>query len=116
VAIPIIREMNAFFRSLKKSAMTHAIRTEPNGVWIGRKKSSVFPCTIQFNKRYNLLISGIREPITTRLISCFIVFPVIQPMREWVSQSGILVPPFESTGLDAISPCPEKEVYDKGNC
>ena len=116
MAIPIVRGMNAFFMSSKKSVMMQAMRIAPNGVWIGRKKSCVIGWVIGLNRRYNLVMSGMSAPITRRLISCFVVFPVIHPMSEWVSQSGILFPPFEPPGLVVEFPCSEKEVEDEGDC
>ena len=61
------------------------------------------------------MISGMRAPTTSRLISCFVVFPVIHPTREWVSQSGMLGPPFELLGGGVESPCSEEEIYDEGD-
>lgn len=60
-------------------------------------------------------MSGMSAPITIRLISCFVVFPIIHPTRECVSQSGMFVPPFESPGGCVESPGSEKEVEGEGD-
>jgi hypothetical protein len=54
--------------------------------------------------------SGIREPMTTRAMSCFVVLPVIHPIKECVSQSGMLLPPFKATSVPVELPGSEKKI------
>ena len=53
--------------------------------------------------------------MTIRLMSWCMVFPVIHPTREWVSQSGIFFPPFESPGCVVEGPGSEEKIQCKGN-
>ena len=83
------------------------------GVWRGLKNWADSPCN-QMNNRSIFTRSGMSAPMTIRAMSCLVVFPVIHPTREWVSQSGILFPPFKPIGLCVESIGSEKQIQREG--
>jgi len=84
------------------------------GVWRGAKNWEDSPCS-QVNNRSIFTRSGMREPMMTRATSCLIVFPVIQPIKEWVNQSGMVLPPFKTTGVGVEPIGSEKQIQCEGD-
>ena len=95
VAMPSPNGMIACLGFSKKRINKPVMRSVPTGVWRLSKKYCC-PKPHPARKRSNLLISGIKDPMTISAISFFVVFAIIHPVSTCVNQSGIFIPPIKS--------------------